>query len=84
MAAITAPCGCMLTQISGDEGEPSLNHQDHILPLPHFFPLEAAHQSSWDLHPKHGAQVFAANVYEPQKSPFPGIFGPGSFSGVYV
>lgn len=31
------PCGCMLTQIGGGEGGALLNHQDHILPLPHFF-----------------------------------------------
>lgn len=31
------PCGCMLTQTGGGKG-PLLNHQDHILPLPHFFP----------------------------------------------
>lgn len=49
-----------------------------------FSPLEAGHQSSWDLHPKPEAQVFAANVCEPKKSLFPGTFGPGYFSGVYV
>ena len=31
------PCGCMLTQTGGGGGVP-LNHQNHILPLPHFFP----------------------------------------------
>lgn len=63
------PCGCMLTQTGGGGGRASESSKPHPAP-PSFFPLEAAHQfSCWDLHPKHGEQVFAPNVCECLRSP---------------
>lgn len=84
--AITAPCEAMWLHADSDwwwrRRAKSESPRPHPVPPSFFFFLEAARRSSWDLHPKHEAQVFAANDYKPKKSHFWGPFNPGSFSGV--